>query len=97
MTPELEAIRDAMDNTNGDRDMPTAVALADTYVAANPDVFAYLATMPIESCIALVDVFRDQGDEESQWRIEAWLLHRFEPQNIGGPVAAKVRTPGQEN
>ncbi|OBF77104.1 hypothetical protein [Mycolicibacterium fortuitum] len=92
MTPELEAIRDAMDKASGDgRDQTEAVALADAYVAAHPDEFAYLATMSIESCVAFIDVFRAQGDEDSQWRVEAWLLHHFEPQTIGGTVEAKVR------
>ena len=68
-----------------------------TDVAAHPDEFGLLATMPIESCVAAVDLFRNEADEASQWRVETWLLHRFEPQTIGGPVIAKVRVPGQEN
>lgn len=95
MNPELEAIRDAMAQPG--RDIEQARALADAYVAAHPDEFGLLATMPIESCVAAVDLFRNEADEASQWRVETWLLHRFEPQTIGGPVTAKVRVPGQEN
>lgn len=97
MTPELQAIRDAMDNTNGNRDITQAVALADTYVSEHPDQFTSLTEMPIEQCVAAVDVFRAAGMEDDQWRVEAWLLHRYEPQTIGGPVTAKIRIPGSEN
>lgn len=90
MNAELQAIRDAMDKTTG-RDEEQARVLADAYVADHPDEFAMLATMTIESCVGLVDFFRDQNDEDSQWRIETWLLHHFESQTIGGPITAKVR------
>jgi hypothetical protein len=47
--------------------------------------------MSLEECVNAVSVFRQAGMAEEQWRVETWLLHRFEPQNIGGPVKAKVR------
>lgn len=97
MNPELEAIKQAMDNTNGDRDIDQARALADAYVTAHPDEFGHLQTMPIETVVATIDVFREAGDDDSQWRVEAWLLHRYEPQTIGGPVTARIRVPGSEN
>lgn len=97
MTPELEAIRDALDNSNGDRDMTQVVALADAYVAEHPDQFTSLQELDRDQCVAAIDVFRSAGMEEDQWRVEAWIQHRWDPMNIGGPVLAKVRTPGQEN
>ncbi|WP_458317097.1 hypothetical protein [Mycolicibacterium brisbanense] len=98
MDPELEAIRDAMDKTTGDgRDTSQARALADAYVAAHPETFVFLQSMAIEQLVATVEVFRNQGDEQSQWLVETWLLHHFEPQTIGGPVVARVRVPGSEN
>ncbi|MEW2478737.1 hypothetical protein AB0876_04025 [Mycobacterium sp. NPDC049093] len=98
MNPELEAIKDALDKTTGDgRDMDHVRALADAYVAAHPDQFTSLQTMERDQCIAAIDVFRAAGMEEDQWRVEAWIQHRWDPMQIGGPVTAKVRIPGQEN
>lgn len=98
MNPELEAIKDALDKDTGDgRDMGEVVALADAYVAAHPTEFASLQTMDREQCVAAIDVFRAAGMEEDQWRVETWIQHRWDPMNIGGPVTAKVRTPGSEN
>ncbi len=97
MNPDLEAIRDAMDpDRGGGQDASTARLLADAYVSAHPDEFGMLATMPIESCVAAVDLFRGTGDLGSQWRAETWLLHHWEPQNIGGNFEPVLRTPGQE-
>lgn len=90
--PTLDAIRDAWDKDTGKgRDAAKARELADAYVAAHPDQFTELATMSLEQCVQAVDVFRAAGMADSQWRAEAWLLHHFEPQTIGGPVDAKVR------
>lgn len=96
MNSELEAIRDAMDKTTG-RDEGQAVALADAYVAAHPDQFTSLAELGMEQCVAAIDVFRAAGMEEDLWRVQAWILHRFEFQTIGGPVTARVRIPGTGN
>lgn len=88
----LKAIRDAWDKTTGGgRDEDEARALADAYVAEHPDEFTELATMTLEQCVESVEVFRAAGFADSQWRVEAWLLHHFEPQNIGGTVAPTVR------
>lgn len=89
---DLAAIRDEMDKTVGDgRDIDTARTLADTYVDAHPELFAFLSGMSIEALVASIDVYRAEGMEQEQWLVETWLLHRFDPQNIGGPVEAKVR------
>lgn len=91
MNSELEAIRDAWDKTTGDGRDEVARELADAYVADHEDQFASLRDMSLEQCVQALDVFRAAGMEEEQWRVEAWLLHRFEPQNIGGAAEAKVR------
>lgn len=92
MDPELDAIIEAMDKEGpGGRDYALAVSLADTYVAANPDTFTFLAGMGIEACVGLVDVFREAGDLRSLFLVETWLLHHFEPQTIGGTYEAEVR------
>jgi hypothetical protein len=90
--PELDAIRDAWDKSTGDgRDEDAARNLADQYVAANPGEFAELAKLSLEECVQAVEVFRNANMADSQWRVETWLLHKFEPQNIGGAAAPTVR------
>lgn len=46
------------------------------------------------SVVTALSVFRTAGFTESQWECEVWLLHHFEPQQIGGPIRARVRLPG---
>ncbi|WP_166905907.1 hypothetical protein [Mycobacterium sp. DL440] len=86
MNAELEAIRDAMDKDRpGGRDREVARNLAEAYIAANPDEFVMLQTMTVETLVGTVEVFRANGDEQSQWLAEAWLLHLFPtPQQVGG-------------
>jgi hypothetical protein len=92
MDKELQAIRDAWDkNTGKGRDAARARKLADAYVAANPDKFTQLQGMSVQQCVKAAEVFRDSAMADDQWRVETWLLHRYEPQNIGGTVEAKVR------
>jgi hypothetical protein len=95
MNADLEAIKEAMDKATGDgRDHSEACTLADAYVAAHPEQFTDLAAMPLDKCVTAVDAFRAAGMDEAQWQVEAWLLHRFLPQNIGGTAQAAVRIPG---
>jgi hypothetical protein len=95
MNDELKAIKDAVDAEVGDgADFDSARSLADAYVQANPDEFKELADKGIPELVRAVDALRAGGLEESQWRVEAWLLHRFEPQNIGGASQPTVRIPG---
>jgi hypothetical protein len=97
MDPDLTAIKEAVEE-QVDAEAPnhdSARALADAYVAAHSEAFASHATMTLEQCVAAVDVFRAANMVPDQWRVEAWLLHRFEPQSIGGPVQAVLRVPGQ--
>lgn len=67
--------------------------LADAYVAKNKSEYAGWENIPLEVLVGMVDQHRDNGDDAKQWKVEAWLLHQFEPQNIGGPAEAKVRFP----
>lgn len=94
MNSELEAIKDSWSKeTGGGRDEDGTRAACDAYVAANPDQFTSLETMSLEECVNAVSVFRAAGMDEEQWRVEVWLLHRFEPQNIGGIAQPTVRIP----
>lgn len=95
MNAELEAIRDAWSKDTGDgRDEQGTRALCDAYVEAHPERFTNLRDMSLEECVQALSVFRAAGFEESQWEVEVWLLHRFEPQQVGGPMKAQVRVPG---
>jgi hypothetical protein len=39
-------------------------------------------------------VFRDAGHVEDMWRVEAWILHAFPPQNVNGKLNFELRMPG---
>lgn len=86
---ELDAIKTAVESGSFD----DARELSDAYVAAYQNSFADLVDKDIHTLVQAVDVFRAAGLEEQQWRVEAFLLHRFEPQNIGGTNQARVRIP----
>ena len=95
MQDELEEIKEVVDKTSGDgRDEELARSLADTVVRDNPSQFNELENKTVEELCAAIDVFRAAGDEAQVWRIEAWLLHRFEPQNIGGSAQPAIRNAG---
>lgn len=92
MNDDLAAIKAAWTNPAG-RDDDAVRTMADAYVAAHPTEFAEYELMAIADCVAAVEAFRAAGMEESQWRVEVWLLHRFEAQDIGGEYQAQVRIP----
>ena len=95
MNAELEAIKDAWSKETGaGRDEDGTRELSDAYVAAHPEYFTELQNMSLEECVQAASVFRKAGMEESQWHVKTWLWHHFEPQNIGGPMVARVRIPG---
>lgn len=92
MKAELQAIADAMDKTTGNgRDKTLAVELAEAYVTANPGEYTGYEEKTLPDLVAAVDVFRAAGFEDELWRTKAWILHRFEFQNIGGEVTPQVR------
>jgi hypothetical protein len=88
----LQDIEDAWDA--GEGEMEKVRALADAYVSDHPDEFKELSAMSVEQLVQAVDVFRQAGLKESLLRVEAWLWHHFEPQNIGGPATVTVRQVG---
>jgi hypothetical protein len=96
MIKELEAIRTAVAPDDADaghdgQDMDKARKLADAYVKAHPDEFTKFDGKSIPELVAAVDVFRAAGMDHDQWLVETWLLHTFEPQNIGGETAPQLR------
>lgn len=93
MHAKLEALRNAWSPDNPEtRDEGLARQLAEEFVTDNPDLYGadYLAK-DIGELVRAVDVFREAGMEEEQWRVEAWLLYAFEPQTIGGEYKAKLK------
>lgn len=92
MNAELEAIKEKWEEEP--RDYDATVALADQYVADHPDEFSGYEERPIEDLVASLDVFRAANDQDNQWRVQAWLFHRFQPQNIGGTYQPQIRIPG---
>lgn len=89
---ELQALKNAWDKDYGSgREDDKARSLADKYVEKHPEHFTSLADKSIHELVQAVDVFRAAGMEDEQWRIEAYLLHKFNPQDIGGPANATVR------
>lgn len=98
MNADLEAIRDAMDKTTGDgRDLDGAVALADAYVAANPDQFTEpmlaeaVAERKLDNLVHAIEVLRDAGLHEREWQLMAFELSTFHRQEIGGAVQPVLR------
>ncbi|WP_099021262.1 hypothetical protein [Mycolicibacterium palauense] len=104
----LDALFDAWDKTTGGgRDEAAARKVCDEYVAAHPDDFSEFEAWSLEECVAAVDVFRDAAAtfrsrglnahavtaDSNKLKLDVWLLHRFEPQDIGGAAKVKVRIP----
>lgn len=96
MNAELEAIKDAMaphDPEEGHEGQDRALGeqLSDAYVAAHPEEFTDFADKTIVDVVKSVDVFREAGMEDMQWRAEAWHLHKWHPQTIGGVMGPQER------
>jgi hypothetical protein len=96
MQAELEAIKDAWDNSDGNRDEALARSLSDAFVENNPHLFDSISAKSLEQLCSDIDAFRAADMETEVWLIEAWCLHRYEPQIIGGTYQPKVRVPGNE-
>ena len=91
MQDSLQAIKDQVEAG----DVEAARTLADEYVSDNPSLFTDMQTKNVEELVTAIDVFRAAAMEDNQWQVEAWLLHHYEPQNIGGPADATVRVVSQ--
>lgn len=99
MNTELEAIKEAQEPLDSEgnfdksrQDMDEARSLGKAYVLANTNEFpeSDYASRTVEELVAAVDVFRAAGMLDAQWRVEAWLLFRYAPQNIGGTVQPAI-------
>jgi len=89
---ELQAIKDVWDAVP--RDAALARSMSDDYVTANPSEFTGFEDKNIEQLCSAIDTFREAGMDEEVQRMEVWLLHRFESQNIGGTYQPQIRIAG---
>ena len=92
MKAELQAIKDVWDAVP--RDATLARTMSDDYVTTNPSEFTGFEDKNIEQLCSAIDTFREAGMDEEVQRMEVWLLHRFEPQNIGGTYQPQIRIAG---
>lgn len=67
--------------------------MADEYVDAHSDDFVGWDNLPLKVLVKMVDEFRDSGDDENLRKVQVWLWHKFDPQEIGGEYHATIRTP----
>lgn len=92
MIQQLEDIKAAWSSAEGGgRDEVLARELCDQLVASNPELFEEIQDKSLPELVEAIDVFHAAGMEEQVWRIEAWLLHRFEPQQIGITPSPVIR------
>ena len=92
MKAEFEAIKEAWNSETGDgRDEELVRNLSDVYVAAHPDEFVSYDGLDERACVKALEVFREAGLEDDEFRVQVWIWHYFEPQEIGGTYRAKVR------
>lgn len=88
----LAEVHTAWDKTEGDgRDEVLTRSLSDAYVDEHPEEFDELSKLEHDELVQAIDVFRAAGLKESVDRIQVWLWHKFDPQNIGGAAQITVR------
>lgn len=92
MIEALEDIQAAWDNSEGNRDQALATSLSISLVEDNPEMFADLEGKELPQIVEALEIFRAAGMEEEEWKCQAYLFYKFEPQNIGGTYQPKVRT-----
>lgn len=96
MNSELQAIADSWTEDKASRDHAATIAMADAYVAAHPEEFtdsSVFSETDNKVCVNAIDVLRAAGWTEQVWRMQVWIWHKFDLQNIGGAAAASVRIP----
>lgn len=73
-------------------DKAVAKQMALDYVAAHENEFLAYKDMTIPELVGLIDAYRAAGNEELRIKIDIWLLHAFEPQQIGGDMTLRRGT-----
>lgn len=92
MKTEFAAIKDIWDADTGEgRDEEMVRQLSDEYVAAHPEEFESFQGLDEKALVKALEVFRAAGLEDDEYRVQVWIWHYFEPQEIGGTYRAKVR------
>lgn len=94
LSPELAAVKDAMDKSTGDgRDLELAVQLSEAYVQAHPELTAEMHDWSLEKIVEAMSVFSAAGFDEKYMQLEAYQLAKFPRQQIGGEYHVTARLP----
>jgi hypothetical protein len=105
MADDLKTIRDAWEkrDARGQRSSSGKASLeddqkvykqADAYVKAHAKDFAGWENLSRDVLVRTLEDYREKGQDDEETKVQIWLWHRFEPQNIGGAYEATVRVPG---
>jgi len=86
MDPELQAYDEAWRNTDKATRNAVCQGLADAYVQSHPELKASYGGRTIPELVALLEIAREEGDEERRIQIDIWINAAFEYQTIGGEV-----------
>jgi len=91
--PTLQAMYNAWDKEIGQgREEVETRKLADKFVAEHPEFYNEAFRVKSEpELVRSLDVLRQAEMHEEVARIQAWLWHHFEPQQIGGEVQSVIR------
>lgn len=104
MDEELQALIDAWENrpaageassgedgaelAKKDRDV---YALADKYVAGHSEDFAAYDVLSLDELVSRIDEHGAAGRNTEAFKLQVFIWHKYEPQNIGGTYEPKLR------
>lgn len=102
MADDLKAIREAWEkrDARGVRsssgkasleDDQTVYAKADAYVKAHAKDFAGWENLSLDALVKTLETHRENGQTDEEDKVQVWIWHAFEPQNIGGTYEPKLR------
>lgn len=70
------------------------VDMCDDYVEAHSGEFGLFRDKEEDDVVKMLEAFRQLALDEDAWRAQAWLFHKYEPKNVGGPMKSVVRIRG---
>lgn len=94
---KLQKIKDAWDKEVGPgREEERTREQARAYVKAHPAEFTELEQLTEDEAVKALEVFRDAGYEESEWRVQTWLFATYPPKQIGSTFGPVIDLPTEE-
>lgn len=87
MDPDLQAYDDAWRNTDKSFRNDVCQRLADAYVVAHPELQVRYGGLTIPECVALLEVAREDRNEERRLELDVWINAAFQYQLIGGSIS----------